>query len=176
MKLSNKPLICSVYMLGALLLIGLKYGHTDESPILDIKAGLIKVNANKKLTVYKETTQIPFVPKQVDPDYLWGILIYYSINAENKYCQVVVTVPRSPKNQIIKKVPGLEHDESKIKANLDHISSSHDSVVTERSLCKDIGGVVLRFDEQDKLGEYIFNIYIDDKLYRKIILVGVNKV
>lgn len=117
-----------------------------------IKAGLMKKINDEKYIVYKETTHIPYITEQMDPNFFFG----YTLHSKSDipfYHYAVLDVP-SENN-----VSG-----DYININIKKKSEGRVVVTTKKVLNKYYGYNWSTLEKNDKIGLYKFKIYINDKL------------
>ena len=126
-----------------------------------IHFGFIKKEANGKYVVYKDTRVIPLVPKQINPDYLFGAIIELPIGQHK--CRVDI---KMPKQNIVRINPGKTDLHTHIPADVDIAAENMTAVKGSESDCEGAFKIIMAFDESDSPGQFTLDIFVDNELNR----------
>lgn len=126
---------------------------------ISVKAGLAKRTAQGSFVIYKETTDIAFVPKSVDPNYFFGVLA--SLPATDKVsCHAVIYLPK-------KEAP--VRTQGRVKAGQAVMSGATYQTVTTPEMPASDCGITLRLDDEDIPGDYKVKLFVGKQMAKKVV-------
>ena len=134
----------------------------------NVKAGIVGINDKGEFYVKEETNTIPLITREADPHFYFGVIVKSKVNKKFS-CSSAITVPRP--DIIILNKPDSDMLHKNLVAVNAQVSSKTRSDMTIKSdvaQCKNDFNIITSFDDNDKPGAYIYNIYIDKQLLEKI--------
>ena len=126
-----------------------------------VRAGLARVDGQGGVSIYKDTTTIPFVSKTANPDYYFGVAAA-TTGGQGLLCHAVVYLPR---RDAIHLGDGDENDD--VGDAL--ISSVPYSVITTRDVEVPVCNTYLRLNDGDLPGRYIVELYIGGRMQQRVV-------
>lgn len=132
---------------------------------LVIKAGLMRVQPNGYIYVYRETIDIPLITKQEDSEFMWGVTVRGK-NKTNMSCHFVIYSPQK-KSTRINPAHMVRKDYKLVDAKISRYNKTHKKITSNKFPCRNhIAGI--KFNKKDVPGVYFFEVYVDDHLLRRI--------
>lgn len=148
--------------------ISINVSHASLPIKYSLTAGILGINDNGKFYVITKTNNIPLITKNTNNNYYFGVIVESKETAEF-LCQSIIKVPLSEvlsinNDKLINKLKNVEH----INAKSSHDANKTTKITSSATQCKNRFVVVTQFNVGDSIGNYTYEIYLDNELFRAV--------
>ena len=145
----------TLLLLLSLLLGGPTLASAPEASLdFQIKYGILKQVGPEKFVVVKETTNIPFITRKEQPGFMFGYIVTSKVGDFVEYSRLTSPVPaRSTGNAV----------------HYGEIKDGKLVVSSQKTRWPGHMYSVLQLDEGDPKGEYKFEVFINNVLFRTLV-------